>query len=139
MENILMDIRMISEVERNLNTMQFGNLIIDIWNLIGCDFKENLDKVYSVIYNKDSIENIIDDLKYEFTSNQLMKYNEDDIFNYFVKEDNFHMINNWDFMDNQTIVKTVVIDIINNEIKNTIELVLSTPLEENNEIINDLR
>ena len=138
MENILMDIRMISAVEKNLKYLQFSNLILDIWDLIGCDFKENIIKVYRIISGKEIIEDVITELKYEHTSNMIIKYHENSIFNYFVKNDNFYMITNWDYLDNQFIVKTVINEIVKNEIKNTIDLVFATPLEENNEIINDL-
>ena len=47
------------------------------------------------------------------------------------------MITQWDFLDNMTIVKTVVREIICKEIKQTIDLVLATPLEECNYKIND--
>ena len=138
MENILMDIRMISAVEKNLKYLQFSNLILDIWDLIGCDFKENIIKVYRIISGKEIIEDVITELKYEHTSNMIIKYHENSIFNYFVKNDDFYMITNWDYLDNQFIVKTVINEIVKNEIKNTIDLVFATPLEENNEIINDL-
>ena len=88
MENILMDIRMISAVEKNLKYLQFSNLILDIWDLIGCDFKENIIKVYRIISGKEIIEDIINELKYEHTSNMIIKYHENSIFNYFVKNDN---------------------------------------------------
>ena len=138
MENILMDIRMISAVEKNLKYLQFSNLILDIWDLIGCDFKENIIKVYRIISGKEIIEDVITELKYEHTSNMIIKYHENSIFNYFVKNDDFYMITNWDYLDNQFIVKTVINEIVKNEIRNTIDLVFATPLEENNEIINDL-
>ena len=138
MENILMDIRMISAVEKNLKYLQFSNLILDIWDLIGCDFKENIIKVYRIISGKEIIEDVITELKYEHTSNMIIKYHENSIFNYFVKNDDFYMITNWDYLDNQFIVKTVINEIVKNEIRNTIDLVFATPLEENNDIINDL-
>lgn len=137
MENTLRNIRLMTAVERNLCVLQFRNLIMDIWDLIGCDYKENLDKVNRVIEFKEPIEEIIDKLKYEFTSNQFIKYHESDIFNYFIKEENLYMITQWDFLDNMTIVKTVVRQIICKEIKQTIDLVLATPLEECNYKIND--
>lgn len=137
MENTLRNIRLMTAVERNLCVLQFRNLIMDIWDLIGCDYKENLDKVNRVIEFKEPIEEIIDKLKYEFTSNQFIKYHESDIFNYFIKEENLYMITQWDFLDNMTIVKTVVREIICKEIKQTIDLVLATPLEECNYKIND--
>lgn len=137
MENTLRNIRLMTAVERNLCVLQFRDLIMDIWDLIGCDYKENLDKVNRVIEFKEPIEEIIDKLKYEFTSNQFIKYHESDIFNYFIKEENLYMITQWDFLDNMTIVKTVVREIICKEIKQTIDLVLATPLEECNYKIND--
>ena len=137
MENTLRNIRLMTAVERNLCVLQFRNLIMDVWDLIGCDYKENLDKVNRVIEFKEPIEEIIDKLKYEFTSNQFIKYHESDIFNYFIKEENLYMITQWDFLDNMTIVKTVVRQIICKEIKQTIDLVLATPLEECNYKIND--
>ena len=137
MENTLRNIRLMTAVERNLCVLQFRNLIMDVWDLIGCDYKENLDKVNRVIEFKEPIEEIIDKLKYEFTSNQFIKYHESDIFNYFIKEENLYMITQWDFLDNMTIVKTVVREIICKEIKQTIDLVLATPLEECNYKIND--
>ena len=137
MENTLRNIRLMTAVERNLCVLQFRDLIMDVWDLIGCDYKENLDKVNRVIEFKEPIEEIIDKLKYEFTSNQFIKYHESDIFNYFIKEENLYMITQWDFLDNMTIVKTVVRQIICKEIKQTIDLVLATPLEECNYKIND--
>ena len=137
MENTLRNIRLMTAVERNLCVLQFRDLIMDVWDLIGCDYKENLDKVNRVIEFKEPIEEIIDKLKYEYTSNQFIKYHESDIFNYFIKEENLYMITQWDFLDNMTIVKTVVRQIICKEIKQTIDLVLATPLEECNYKIND--
>ena len=137
MENTLRNIRLMTAVERNLCVLQFRDLIMDVWDLIGCDYKENLDKVNKVIEFKEPIEEIIDKLKYEYTSNQFIKYHESSIFNYFVKEENLYMITQWDFLDNMTIVKTVVRQIICKEIKQTIDLVLATPLEECNYKIND--
>ena len=137
MENTLRNIRLMTAVERNLCVLQFRDLIMDVWDLIGCDYKENLDKVNKVIEFKEPIEEIIDKLKYEYTSNQFIKYHESSIFNYFVKEENLYMITQWDFLDNMTIVKTVVREIICKEIKQTIDLVLATPLEECNYKIND--
>ena len=137
MENTLRNIRLMTTVERNLCVLQFRDLIMDVWDLIGCDYKENLDKVNRVIEFKEPIEEIIDKLKYEYTSNQFIKYHESSIFNYFVKEENLYMITQWDFLDNMTIVKTVVREIICKEIKQTIDLVLATPLEECNYKIND--
>ena len=137
MENTLRNIRLMTAVERNLCVLQFRDLIMDVWDLIGCDYKENLDKVNRVIEFKEPIEEIIDKLKYEYTSNQFIKYHESDIFNYFIKEENLYMITQWDFLDNMTIVKTVVREIICKEIKQTIDLVLATPLEECNYKIND--
>ena len=137
MENSLRNIRLMTAIERNIKMDQFYKLIMEVWDLIGCDYKENLDKVNRVIEFKEPIEEIIDKLKYEYTSNQFIKYHESSIFNYFVKEENFYMITQWDFLDNMTIVKTVVRQIICKEIKQTIDLVLATPLEECNYKIND--
>ena len=60
MENTLRNIRLMTAVERNLCVLQFRNLIMDVWDLIGCDYKENLDKVNRVIEFKEPIEEIID-------------------------------------------------------------------------------
>ena len=122
MENSLRNIRLMTAIERNIKMDQFYKLIMDVWDLIGCDYKENLDKVNRVIEFKEPIEEIIDKLKYEYTSNQFIKYHESSIFNYFVKEENFYMITQWDFLDNMTIVKTVVRQIICKEIKQTITI-----------------
>ena len=52
MENTLRNIRLMTAVERNLCVLQFRNLIMDVWDLIGCDYKENLDKVIDDLKNK---------------------------------------------------------------------------------------
>mgnify|MGYP003290965864 FL=1 len=139
MENELRNIRLMTMIERNLCVLQFRNLIMDIWNLIGCDYTENLDKVYRVTRNEDTIENIIPELRYEFYCNQIMKYNMEDIFNLLLKDEDgsSYIINHWDYLDNSTIVKHAVDKVIKEIIEPTIKMVLDTKLEECNYKIND--
>ena len=137
MENTLKNIRLMSAIERRLDTLEFRKLIMDVWNLIGCDYTENVTKVNAIYEHRDNINNIITELQYEFQCNQLMKYNENDIFNYLIKNEIYYLVNNWDFVDNMIIVRTVVDDIVRNVIKPTIDEVLKQPLEECNYKIND--
>ena len=139
MENTLRNIRLMTAIERNLCVLQFNNLIMDVWNLLGCDYVENLDKVYRVTGNEDIIENIIPELRYEFQCNQLMKYNMGDIFEFLLKggEGSSYIINNWDMLDNSLIVKHTVYKVIKDIIEPTIQEVLNNPLEECNYKIND--
>ena len=139
MENTLRNIRLMTAIERNLCVLQFNNLIMDVWNLLGCDYVENLDKVYRVTRNEDIIENIIPELRYEFQCNQLMKYNMGDIFEFLLKggEGSSYIINNWDMLDNSLIVKHTVYKVIKEIIEPTIREVLNHPLEECNYKIND--
>lgn len=137
MENTLRNIRLMTAVERNLCVLPFRNLIMDIWDLLGCDYEENTTKVNNICEHKDNINNIITELQYEFQCNQLMKYNESDMYNYLIKNKRYHLINNWEFMETEMIVKSVVEDVIVNVIKPTIDKVLSEPLEEVNYKIND--
>ena len=139
MENELRNIRLMTIIERNLYKLQFRNLIMDVWNLLGCDYTENLDKVYRVTRNEDSIENIIPELKYEFQCNQLMKYNLEDIFEFLLKgeDGSSYIVNNWDMLDNSIIIKHTVDKLIKEIIEPTIKEVLNTKLEECNYKIND--
>ena len=137
MENTLRNIRLMTAIERNIKMDQFHKLIMEVWDLIGCDYEENMNKINRIIEGKESIEDVIEDLKYEFTSNQFMKYYERSLFNYFVKEDNFYMICNWEFIDNIIIVKQAVYNIITKDLKNIIDDTLAIPLVEYNEKIND--
>ena len=137
MENSLRNIRLMTAIERNIKMDQFYKLIMEVWNLIGCDYEENIDKINRVIEGKESMEEIIEELKYEFTSNQFMKYHEMSLFNYFIKEDNLYMIGNWDFIDNITIVRQAIYNIITKDLKNIIDDTLAIPLVECNEKIND--
>ena len=139
MENTLRNIRLMSAIERNLCVLQFNNLIMDVWNLLGCDYAENLDKVYRVTRNEDIIENIIPELRYEFQCNQLMKYNMNDVFEFLLKgeDGSSYIINNWDMLDNSIIIKHTVDKVIKEIIEPTIKEVLKHPLEECNYKIND--
>ena len=139
MENTLRNIRLMSAIERNLCVLQFNNLIMDVWNLLGCDYAENLDKVYRVTRNEDIIENIIPELRYEFQCNQLMKYNMKDVFEFLLKgeDGSSYIINNWDMLDNSIIIKHTVDKVIKEIIEPTIKEVLKHPLEECNYKIND--
>lgn len=139
MENTLRNIRLMSAIERNLCVLQFNNLIMDVWNLLGCDYAENLDKVYRVTRNEDIIENIIPELRYEFQCNQLMKYNMKDVFEFLLKgeDGSSYIINNWDMLDNSIIIKHTVDKVIKEIIEPTIKEVLNHPLEECNYKIND--
>lgn len=139
MENTLRNIRLMTLIERKLCVLQFNNLIMDVWNLLGCDYVENLDKVYRVTRNEDTIENIIPELGYEFYCNQLMKYNLEDVFNFLLKgeDGSSFIINNWDMLDNSIIIKHTVDKVIKEIIEPTIQEVLNQPLEEYDYKIND--
>ena len=137
MENSLRNIRLMTAIERNIKMDQFYKLIMEVWDLIGCDYEENIDKINRVIEGKELMDEIIEELKYEFTINQFMKYHEKSLFNYFIKEDNLYMIENWEFIDNATIVKQAIYNIIKKDLKNIIDYALAKPLIECNEKIND--
>ena len=137
MENSLRNIRLMTAIERNIKMDQFHKLIMEVWDLIGCDYEENIDKINRVIEGKELMDEIIEELKYEFTINQFMKYHEKSLFNYFIKEDNLYMIENWEFIDNATIVKQAIYNIIKKDLKNIIDYALAKPLVECNEKIND--
>ena len=137
MENSLRNIRLMTAIERNIKMDQFYKLIMEVWDLIGCDYEENIDKINRVIEGKELMDEIIEELKYEFTINQFMKYHEKSLFNYFIKEDNLYMIENWEFIDNATIVKQAIYNIIKKDLKNIIDYALAKPLVECNEKIND--
>ena len=139
MENTLRNIRLMTLIERKLCVIQFNKLIMDVWNLLGCEYTEILDKVYRVTRNEDTIENIIPELRYEFYCNQLMKYNLEDIFEFLLKgkDGSSFIVNNWDMLDNSIIVKHTVDKVIKEIIEPTIKEVLNTKLEECNYKIND--
>jgi hypothetical protein len=139
MENTLRNIRLMTAIERKLCALQFNNLIMDVWNLLGCDYVEILDKVYRVTRHEDIIENIIPELRYEFQCNQLMKYNLEDIFNFLLKgkDGSSYIVNNWDMLDNSIIIKHTIDKVIKEIIEPTIKEVLKQPLEECNYKIND--
>lgn len=139
MENTLRNIRLMTLIERKLCVLQFNNLIMDVWNLLGCDYVENLDKVYRVTRNEDIIENIIPELGYEFYCNQLMKYNLEDVFNFLLKgeDGSSFIVNNWDMLDNSIIIKHTVDKVIKEIIEPAIQEVLNQPLEEYDYKIND--
>lgn len=135
--NIIRNIMMMTAVEKELGNKYLGNLLLEVWDMIGCEFEENKTKVEGLVNFQLGITEVVEDLKYEFTINQMIKYYGKEI-NAYIYKYNEYMLNNLDFMDDETIVKQVIYDIITKDINSTLQNVLNNPPEENNDIINDL-
>lgn len=137
MENILTEIRLMTAIERELVKLSYGQLIMSIWDIIGCDFEENISAINRIIAGEE-LEVVVEDFKYEFLSNKMIEYEYLNMMHYLLYRDEIEFLAQWDDLSNKEIVLYIANYIIRNEIYPVVQKVLATPLEENNDIINDL-
>ena len=137
MENMLTGIRLMTAIERGINELRFSDLIMLIWDRIGCDIDDNVDAV-TRIYKGESIENVVEDFQYEFTSRNILENEQIDIINYVLFRDEVDFLAQWEDLSVKEIILYVANYITRNEIYPVVQKVLSTPLEENDDIINDI-
>ena len=137
MENMLTGIRLMTAIERGINELRFSDLIMLIWDRIGCDIDDNVDAV-TRIYKGESIENVVEDFQYEFTSRNILENEQIDIINYVLFRDEVDFLAQWEDLSVKEIILYIANYITRNEIYPVVQKVLSTPLEENDDIINDI-
>ena len=137
MENILTGIRLMTAIEREISKLSFSKLIMLIWDKIGCDIDDNLSVINRVIAGE-SLEDVVEDFQYEFTSRTIMEDEQINIIHYVLYRDEIEFLAQWDDLSVKEIVLYTANYIVRNEIYPTVQKVLATPLEENNDIINDL-
>lgn len=137
MENMLTGIRLMTAIEREINKLHFSKLIMLIWDKIGCDIDDNLSAVNRIIAGE-SLENVVEDFQYEFTSRIIMEDEQINIIHYVLFRDEIEFLAQWDDLSVKEIVLYIANYIIRNEIHPAIQKVLTTPLDENNDIINDI-
>ena len=137
MENMLTGIRLMTAIEREINKLHFNKLIMLIWDKIGCDIDDNLSAVNRIIAGE-SLEDVVEDFQYEFTSRVIMEDEQINIIHYVLYRDEIEFLAQWDDLSVKEIVLYIANYIIRNEIHPAIQKVLTTPLDENNDIINDI-
>ena len=137
MENMLTGIRLMTAIEREINKLHFSKLIMLIWDKIGCDIDDNLSAVNRIIAGE-SLEDVVEDFQYEFTSRVIMEDEQINIIHYVLYRDEIEFLAQWDDLSVKEIVLYIANYIIRNEIHPAIQKVLTTPLDENNDIINDI-
>ena len=137
MENILTGIRLMTAIEREISKLSFSKLIMLIWDKIGCDIDDNLSVINRVIAGE-SLEDVVEDFQYEFTSRIIMEDEQINIIHYVLYRDEIEFLAQWDDLSVKEIVLYTANYIVRNEIYPAVQKVLATPLEENNDIINDL-
>lgn len=137
MENMLTGIRLMTAIEREINQLHFSKLIMLIWDKIGCDIDDNVNAV-TRIYKGESIEDVVEDFQYEFTSKRILEDEQINIIHYVLYRDEIEFLAQWDDLSVMDIILYIANYIVRNEIYPVVQKVLSTPLEENNDIINDI-
>lgn len=137
MENMLTGIRLMTAIEREINQLHFSKLIMLIWDKIGCDIDDNVNTV-TRIYKGESIEDVVEDFQYEFTSKRILEDEQINIIHYVLYRDEIEFLAQWDDLSVMDIILYIANYIVRNEIYPVVQKVLSTPLEENNDIINDI-
>ena len=137
MENMLTGIRLMTAIEREINQLRFSKLIMLIWDKIGCDIDDNLSAVNRIIAGE-SLEDVVEDFQYEFTSRNILENEQIDIINYVLFRDEIDFLAQWEDLSVKEIILYIANYIIRNEIHPAIQTVLATPLDENNDIINDI-
>jgi hypothetical protein len=110
---------------------------MSIWDIIGCDFEENISAINRIIAGEE-LEVVVEDFKSEFLSNKMIEYEYLNMMHYLLYRDEIEFLAQWDDLSNKEIVLYIANYIIRNEIYPVVQKVLSTPLEGNNDIINDV-
>lgn len=115
MERMIDGIRRYGYVERHLKGLPHGELLLNIWHLIGDDFYDNCSKVVSLEHVEP--KQVLPNLEYLFHCRIFVKDNQSEIMKYDL--DNKLNLNYGDFI---SLANDVISIVVNKEIRLATEL-----------------